>query len=104
MTMNDKKKAPKPVMIPLDKLHPFPDHPYKVKDNEEMDRLVNSILEHGILTPILARPIENTDGELEILSGHRRCHAAKKAFLSAVPTIVCALTRDEAAIDRKSVV
>ena len=98
MSMNDKKKTPKPVMIPLDKLHPFPDHPYKVKDNEEMDRLVNSILEYGILTPILARPIENTDGELEILSGHRRCHAAKKAFLSAVPTIVCALTRDEAAI------
>lgn len=98
MTMNDKKKAPKPVMIPIDKLHPFPDHPYKVVDNEEMDRLVNSILEHGILTPILARPIENTDGELEILSGHRRCHAAKRAFLSAVPTIVCALTRDEAAI------
>lgn len=98
MSMNDKKKMPKPVMIPLDKLHPFPDHPYKVKDNEEMDRLANSILEHGILTPILARPIENTDGELEILSGHRRCHAAKRAFLSAVPTIVCALTRDEAAI------
>lgn len=98
MTMNDKKKTPKPVMIPLDKLHPFPDHPYKVKDNEEMDRLVNSILEYGILTPILARPIENTDGELEILSGHRRCHAAKRAFLSAVPTIVCALTRDEAAV------
>ena len=98
MSMNDKKKTPKPVLIPLDKLHPFPDHPYKVKDNEEMDRLVNSILEYGILTPILARPIENTDGELEILSGHRRCHAAKKAFLSAVPTIVCALTRDEAAI------
>lgn len=98
MTMNDKKKTPKPVLIPLEKLHPFPDHPYKVKDNEEMDRLVNSILKHGILTPILARPIENTDGELEILSGHRRCHAAKRAFLSAVPTIVCALTRDEAAI------
>lgn len=98
MTMNDKKKAPKPVMISLDKLHPFPDHPYKVKDNEEMDQLVNSILEHGILTPILARPIENTDGELEILSGHRRCHAARRAFLSAVPTIVCALTRDEAAV------
>lgn len=98
MNMNDKKKMPKPVVIPLEKLHPFPDHPYKVKDNEEMDRLVNSILEYGILTPILARPIENTDGELEILSGHLRCHAAKKAFLSAVPTIVCALTRDEAAI------
>lgn len=98
MTTNDKKKAPKPVMISLDKLHPFPDHPYKVQDNEEMDRLIDSVLEHGILTPILARPIENTDGEFEILSGHRRCHAAKRAFLSAVPTIVCALTRDEAAV------
>lgn len=98
MSMNDKKKTPKPVLIPLDKLHPFPDHPFKVVDNEEMERLKDSIREHGILSPILARPIEGSDGELEILSGHRRCHAAKRAFLSAVPTIVCALTRDEAVI------
>ena len=73
MSMNDKKKTPKPVIIPLDKLHPFPDHPYKVKDNEEMDRLVNSILEHGILTPILVRPLEN--GHFQIVSGPRRTKA-----------------------------
>ena len=98
MSTSDKKKAPKPVMIPLSKLHPFPEHPYKVQDNEEMDRLIDSIYIHGILNPILARPIENTDGELEIISGHRRCHAAKEAFLTAVPTIVCNLTREEAAV------
>ena len=85
-------------MIPLSKLHSFPEHPYKVQDNEEMDRLVESIEQHGILSPILARPIEGSDGEYEIISGHRRCHAAEEAYLTAVPTIVCNLTRDEAAI------
>ena len=85
-------------MIPLSKLHSFPEHPYKVQDNEEMDRLVESIEQHGILSPILARPIEGSDGEYEIISGHRRCHAAEEAYLTAVPTIVCNLTRYEAAI------
>ena len=100
MTTKDKKPTgqTKPVMIPLSKLHPFPEHPYKVQDNEEMDRLVESIEQHGILSPILARPIEGSDGEYEIISGHRRCHAAEEAYLTAVPTIVCNLTRDEAAI------
>ena len=100
MTAKDKKPTgqTKPVMIPLSKLHPFPEHPYKVQDNEEMDRLVESIEQHGILSPILARPIEGSDGEYEIISGHRRCHAAEEAYLTAVPTIVCNLTRDEAAI------
>ena len=100
MTTKDKKPTgqTKPVMIPLSKLHSFPEHPYKVRDNEEMDRLVESIEQHGILSPILARPIEGSDGEYEIISGHRRCHAAEEAYLTAVPTIVCNLTRDEAAI------
>ena len=100
MTAKDKKPTgqTKPVMIPLSKLHPFPEHPYKVQDNEEMDRLVESIEQHGILSPILARPIEGSDGEYEIISGHRRCHAAEEAYLTAVPTIVCNLSRDEAAI------
>ena len=88
----------KPVMIPLNKLHPFPDHPYKVLDNEEMDRLKESICEHGILCPILIRPIEDIDGEYEIISGHRRCFAARALGRETVPTIVCDLTRDEAAI------
>ncbi len=100
MTTKDKKPTgqTKPVMIPLSKLHSFPEHPYKVQDNEEMDRLIESIEQHGILSPILARPIEGSDGEYEIISGHRRCHAAEEAYLTAVPTIVCNLTRDEAAI------
>ncbi len=98
MTTNDKKKAPKSVMISLDKLHPFPDHPYKVVDNEEMERLKDSIREHGILSPILARPLEGSDGELQILSGHRRCFAAKDIWLQTVPVIVCNLTYDEAAV------
>ena len=100
MITKDKKPTgqTKPVMIPLTKLHPFPEHPYKVQDNEEMDWLIESIEQHGILSPILARPIEGSDGEYEIISGHRRCHAAEEAYLTAVPTIVCNLTRDEAAI------
>ena len=100
MITKDKKPAgqTKPVMIPLNKLHPFPDHPYKVLDNEEMDRLKESICEHGILCPILVRPIENADGEYEIISGHRRCFAARALGRETVPMIVCDLTRDEAAI------
>ena len=100
MITKDKKPTgqTKPVMIPLSKLHPFPDHPYKVLDNEEMDRLKESICEHGILCPILIRPIEDTDGEYEIISGHRRCFAAGTLGRETVPTIVCDLTRDEAAI------
>ena len=100
MITKDKKPTgqTKSVMIPLNKLHPFPDHPYKVQDNEEMDRLKESIFEHGILCPILIRPIEDTDGEYEIISGHRRCFAARALGREAVPTIVCDLTRDEAAI------
>ena len=99
--MNDNAKkatAKNPVMIPLNKLHPFPDHPYKVLDNEEMDRLKESICEHGILCPILVRPIENADSEYEIISGNRRCFAARALGRETVPTIVCDLTRDEAAI------
>ena len=98
MSMNDKKKTPKPVLIPIDKLHPFPDHPYKVVDNEEMERLKDSIREHGILSPILARPIEGSDGDLQILSGHRRCFAAKDIWMQTVPVIVCNPTYYEAAI------
>ena len=100
MITKDKKPTgqTEPVMVPLNKLHPFPDHPYKVLDNEEMDRLKESICEHGILCPILIRPIEDTDGEYEIISGHRRCFAARALGRETVPTIVCDLTRDEAAV------
>ena len=84
--------------IPLYQLHPFENHPYKVQDNEEMERLTESIMQHGILTPIIVRPLENTTDEYEIISGHRRVMASKKAGISEVPALVVSLDRDAAAI------
>ena len=87
----------KPVNIPVGKLKPFDENPYKVQDNEEMDSLITSIQDIGITEPILVRPIENTD-EYEVISGHRRLHAAEKAGLETVPALIYAISRDEAAI------
>ena len=86
-----------PVNIPVSKIHPFEGNPYKVLDNEEMNNLICSIQEQGILTPIIIRPIENTD-EYEVISGHRRLHATVKAGMKEVPAFIYAVTRDEAAI------
>ena len=86
-----------PVNIPVSKIHPFEGNPYKVLDNEEMNTLIGSIQEQGILTPIIVRPIENTD-EYEVISGHRRLHATVKAGMKEVPAFIYAVTRDEAAI------
>lgn len=80
----------------LNKLHPFAGHPYKVQDNEEMDALVESIHMNGILTPLTVRPLEN--GEYEVISGHRRLYAARKAGLETVPAIIMPMSRDEAVI------
>ncbi len=77
-------------------LKPFEGHPYKVIDNEEMDALVESIKEHGIMTPLIVRRIGND--RYEIVSGHRRAHAAELAGLDTVPVIEVEMTRDEAAI------
>ena len=87
-----------PVMIPASKIHPFKEHPYKVLDNDEMDALVNSILEQGVMSPLIVRPFENKAGEYEIISGHRRFHAARIAGLTELPAVICAVSRDEAAI------
>jgi ParB family chromosome partitioning protein len=87
-----------PVMIPASKIHPFKGHPYKVLDNDEMDALVSSILEQGVMSPLIVRPFENKAGEYEIISGHRRFHAARIAGLTELPAIICAVSRDEAAI------
>ncbi len=87
-----------PVMIPASKIHPFKGHPYKVLDNDEMDALVNSILEQGVMSPLIVRPFENKAGEYEIISGHRRFHAASIAGLTELPAVICAVSRDEAAI------
>ena len=86
-----------PVNIPVSKIHPFEGNPYKVLDNDEMNNLICSIQEQGILTPIIIRPIENTD-EYEVISGHRRLHATVKAGIKEVPAFIYAVNRDEAAI------
>ena len=86
-----------PVAIPVEKLHPFTGHPFKVKDDEEMNTLIESIQTQGILSPLIVRPIENTD-EYEVVSGHRRLHAARKAGITEVPALIYALDRDTAAI------
>ena len=86
-----------PVNIPVSKIHPFEGNPYKVLDNDEMNTLICSIQEQGILTPIIIRPIENTD-EYEVISGHRRLHATVKAGMKEVPALIYAVSRDEAAI------
>lgn len=86
-----------PVNIPVLKLRPFEGHPFKVKDDEEMNTLIESVQTQGILSPLIVRPIENTD-EYEVVSGHRRLHAAQKAGISEVPALIYALDRDSAAI------
>ena len=91
------KKLKAPVNIPVEKIHPFEGHPYKVLDNDEMNNLIESIQEQGVLSPILIRPIENSD-EYEVISGHRRLHETVKAGIKEVPAFIYAVTRDEAAI------
>lgn len=84
--------------ISITKLHEFKDHPYKVLDNEEMNKLIESVQKQGIMSPLIVRPLENTTDEYEIISGHRRFRAAQKAGLSEVPAFIRAVSRDEAAI------
>ena len=84
--------------ILIEKLHAFENHPYKVQDNEEMERLSESIHEHGVLSPIIVRPKENTEDEYEIISGHRRVMASQKAGIKEVPALIVSLDRDAAAI------
>lgn len=91
------KKLCNSIVIPIAKLHPFEGHPYKVLDNEEMEALTESIHVEGILSPLIVRPLENTD-EYEVISGHRRLHAAQRAGLSKVPVLVYEISREEAAI------
>ena len=90
-------KLCKPTAIPVEKLHPFEGHPYKVLDNEEMEALAESIHTEGILSPLIVRPLADTD-EYEVISGHRRLHAAQRAGLSKVPVLVCEISREEAVI------
>lgn len=91
------KKLCNPIVIPIAKLHPFEGHPYKVLDNKEMEALTESIHAEGILSPLIVRALEGTD-EYEVISGHRRLHAAQRAGLSEVPALVYKISREEAAI------
>ena len=92
-----KNTMKKPVAIPVEKLRPFAGHPFKVKDDDEMNTLIESIQTQGVLSPLIVRPIENTE-EYEVISGHRRLHAAIKAGITEVPALIYALDRDAAAI------
>ena len=92
------RKLKSAVNIPLEKIRPFEGHPYKVIDNEEMNTLIESIQEQGILSPLIVRPLENTEDEYELISGHRRLRAAQKAGAKNVPVFIYAVSRDEAAI------
>ena len=80
------RKLCNPIAVEISKLHPFENHPYQVLDNEEMETLAESIRTDGILSPLIVRPLENTD-EYEVISSHRRLHAAEGAGLSEVPCL-----------------
>ena len=82
--------------IPIDELHPFTNHPFKVLDDEAMTRTVESIAQYGVLAPLIARP--RPEGGYEIISGHRRKHAAELAHLDTVPVIVRNMKDDAATI------
>ena len=93
-------KGPKTKLmnIKLEKLHSFEDHPYKVLDEESMTELVKSIKESGLLNRIIVRPLEDKQDEYEIISGHRRVHAAELLEMKEVPAVVHFIDRDQATI------
>ena len=93
-----KQPKPKLMNIKIEKLHPFENHPYKVLDDESMKELVASIKEYGLLNRVIVRPIENNTEEYEIISGHRRVHAAELLEIKEVPAVVHFIDRDEATV------
>ncbi len=95
---SDATPKSKSLIIKLDDLVPFKDHPYKVIENEGMIELTDSISEHGILNPLLVRPLEGEDGKYEIISGHRRFYAAQKLGMRKVPCTVHFIDRDAATV------
>ena len=89
-------KETKAEYLPINLLQPFEDHPFKVTDDEEMDQLVWSVLTQGLLTPLVVRPLPT--GKYEVISGHRRLHACKKAGIDTIPALITNMDRDAAAI------
>lgn len=94
--MRDDAKLERVQNIPLSKLHPFKDHPFKVQNNEEMERMIESIRKVGVITPALARPLP--DGGYELISGHRRLAACQVLGIETMPVIVREMSDDEAVI------
>ena len=84
------------MQLPIQKLRPFENHPFQVKDDDEMNQLVWSVLTQGVLTPLVVRPLEND--EYEVISGHRRLHACQKAGIETVPALIYSMDRDAAVI------
>ncbi|HEZ7986759.1 MAG TPA: ParB/RepB/Spo0J family partition protein [Ruminococcus sp.] len=93
-----KEPKPKLMNIKLEKLHPFKSHPYKVLDDESMTELVESIKEYGLLNRIIIRPLEDKPDEYEIISRHRRVHAAELLEIKEIPAVVHFIDRDQATI------
>ena len=87
---------PRAEYLPIAKLHPFENHPFQVKDDDEMDQLVFSVLTQGLLTPIVVR--ETDTAEYEVISGHRRLRACQKAGIETVPALIYSMDRDAAII------
>lgn len=87
---------PRAEFLPIEKLHPFENHPFQVKDDAEMDQLVFSVLTQGLLTPIVVR--ETDTAEYEVISGHRRLRACQKAGIETVPALIYSMDRDAAII------
>lgn len=94
--MRDDAKLERVHNIPLPELHPFKDHPFKVQNNEEMERMIESIRKVGAITPALARP--SPDGGYELISGHRRLAACQVLGIETMPVIVREMSDDEAVI------
>ena len=90
------KKLTQAEYLPIDKLKPFEGHPFYVKDDEDMEQLTESIRQQGVLNPIMVRPLET--GEYEVISGHRRLHACKKAGIEMIPAFIYSMDRSEAVV------
>lgn len=89
-------KLEKIQILPLTKLHPFRNHPFQVRDDDEMDKMMDSVKEYGVMTPAIVRPRQ--DGGYEIVAGHRRCHASQRAGVETMPCIVRDMDDDTAII------
>ena len=90
------KKLTQAEYLPIDKLKPFEGHPFYVKDDNDMEQLTESIRQQGVLNPIMVRPLET--GEYEVISGHRRLHACKKAGIEMIPAFIYSMDRSEAVV------